>query len=145
MKGPLPLRNEQHVKGFPSLRGKDLARVRSANMLCDLVAAMCEVLASRQVPWSIENPESSLLWQYPAFLPLLPEAFEVVLHTCMFGSPRQKKTKLLSSVDWFSALAVECDGSHPHQPWGRVRKTGATVWSTSLESAYNRPLSKAWA
>ena len=60
-------------------------------------------------------------------------ALTTCLHHCMFGSARKKHTKLLHTLPQMTLLGVLCDGSHDHQPWGRL-PTGK--WATASECAY---------
>ena len=62
----------------------------------------------------------------------------------MFGSTRKKATAIVSNRSWFRRSGIRCSGDHPHEPWGKTKASGRTVWATSLESAYTPELSRAW-
>ena len=72
------------------------------------------------VPYTIENPRSSYFWGYPAIREVMEEftTFEVDFQACMFGSRRDKWTRLVTNREEFLELSVPCDGSHEHDPWG---------------------------
>ena len=80
---------------------------------------------------SVENPANSWFWMVSGVTKTghLP-ALTTCLHHCMFGSAR---TKLLRTLPQMTLLGVLCDGSHDHQPWGRL-PTGK--WATASECAY---------
>ena len=61
--GPKPLRSDSEPHGLSTLRGKDLDRVRSANILYKFVAELVEVLDERGISWSVANPRNSYMWQ----------------------------------------------------------------------------------
>ena len=57
-----PLRSGQHPDGLPSLQGHDLARVTSANSLYAFTAAVAGMCSQHGIPWLIENPARSYMW-----------------------------------------------------------------------------------
>eukprot|EP00435_Cladocopium_sp_Y103_P059063 s44_g21.t1 len=57
----------------------------------------------------------------------------------MFGSARRKYTLLVHNVPTLQDLAVECDNTHQHEPWGAT----AQGWATALETAYPWELCRA--
>eukprot|EP00435_Cladocopium_sp_Y103_P061364 s1087_g23.t1 len=57
----------------------------------------------------------------------------------MFGSSRRKYTLLVHNVPALQELAVECDNSHEHEPWGAT----SHGWATALETAYPWELCRA--
>ena len=59
----------------------------------------------------------------------------------MYGSKRKKRTRLLCTHPEFLALANDCDGSHPHLPWGM----SSHGWSTAQETEYPTKLCQALA
>ena len=48
--------------GLPSLRGHDLARVTSANSLYAFTAVVAGMCSQHGIPWIIENPARSYMW-----------------------------------------------------------------------------------
>ena len=121
---PQPLRSEVFPLGLPNL-AKDfpnqVARVRSANVLYQLCSEVATFCSHRGVPWTLENPSSSIFWFIPSVESLLelPCVGDILFHHCMHGGRRNKQTRLRSSPSAaFAVLAVECDKSHEHLPWG---------------------------
>lgn len=75
--GPQPLRSFQRFHGLPNL----------------------EFLESRGIPWTVENPSNSWLWELPEM------SFAIAhLHPCAYGGERKKNTAFRRSLDEFAAL-----------------------------------------
>ena len=130
--GPKPLRSMQHVRGLPGLSSVDQARVESANAIYDHMAAFCKFLALRlpQVPFSVENPLHSYLWQLPAWSDLAAKHSVVTFDSCRHGSQRKKATALLTNSESLHSLSGPCPGCSKHLPWGRQGKSFATAEET---------------
>ena len=143
--GPPPLRSLDRPMGLEKLSSINKERVRLANNLYTYTCFFIRYLHERGIKWSIENPSSSLMWITDPFRDLAAdlrkEFFGLVLDTCMFGASRLKHTAIWTCVDTMHQLARRCDGSHTHEPWGKV----GSGFATALECAYNKELSDAWA
>ena len=101
--------------------------VDKANLLYKICTLVCKFCHSKGILYSCENPFNSFMWKtkhFQSFLRDVPH-FETALRHCMFGSTRQKKTRL--------------DGQHEHDSWGIVKDK----WATALEKAYPWPLARA--
>ena len=64
---------------------------------------------------------------------------------CMHGGERDKKTSLLYGGCWnLSKLAVMCDRSHEHKPWGLLSKGGgfATAGERNYPTLFCKKISK---
>ena len=142
---PKPLRSTEHPDGLPGLKGDDLVRVVVANELYKFTARAAMKLDGLGIAWSIENPANSHLWETKHFKELLEassnaaEPFHcdrVDFDMCMHGGKRPKKTSFLfgGGID-LSPLAVQCDGSHEHLPWGMTRD-GSGTFATAGERNY---------
>ena len=57
---------------------------------------------------------------------------------------RPKESHGYCNRSWFRRSGIRCSGDHAHEPWGKTKASGRTVWATSLESAYTPELSRAW-
>ena len=58
---------------------------------------------------------------------------------CMMGGTRPKWTRLVAIFSSISALNIECDGLHSHQPWGKTMDAaGNEFYATSLEAEHPR-------
>eukprot|EP00435_Cladocopium_sp_Y103_P041803 s1348_g11.t1 len=123
---------------LPTLKGQFLARVQAANHLYNVIQKLCRACHEHGVLFSIENPARSFFWQTTHVLQFLADVphFCTRLHHCMFGSARRKYTLLVHNIPTLQELAIECDNSHPHEPWGTTDTGG---WATALETAYPRP------
>ena len=130
--GPKPLRSMQHVRGLPGLSSVDQARVESANAIYDHMAAFCKFLALRlpQVPFSVENPLHSYLWQLPVWSDLAAKHSVVTFDSCRHGSQRKKATALLTNSESLHSLSGPCPGCSKHLLWGRQGKSFATAEET---------------
>ena len=119
--GPKPLRNSHHPDGLPSLQGVDLQRVTSANALYRLVGLLAKICYNKGILLCIENPARSIFWLVSAMQPCRTMPCEsAFLHHCMFGSRRRKATRLMHLCPEMQRMHVSCDGSHEHDPWGRL-------------------------
>ena len=134
--GPPPLRSDRYPWGLPHLTGKLKDRVEQANLLYIKIAAFCRELSRRNIPWCIENPRRSYLWELGPIVELQDVASFYDFQACMFGSERDKHTAFLSSLD-FSEMCVMCDGSHPHKAWGIDEDNN---FATAEEAEYPREL-----
>ena len=68
---------------------------------------------------------------------------DVLLQHCMFGGPRDKKTRLRTNARALEALGRLCDGCHApwapgflHRPWGAQRRDSGLEFATDGEAAY---------
>ena len=143
--GPKPLRSEQYPMGFPWLVDDDYRRVHSANLVYLKLCKFIRWLASLNIGFSVENPTNSILWWVPEYVSMMDISFFVNFDSCMFGSERLKRTSFLTNVPELKAMAVCCNGSHNHKPWGMVGPQGSQQFATSEEAAYPKPLCEAFA
>ncbi|CAE7223759.1 SLC24A2 [Symbiodinium sp. CCMP2592] len=130
--GPKPLRSVRHVRGLPGLPPVEQARVDSANTIYDSMAAFCDWLlhAMPHVPFSVENPLHSYLWQLPRWAELLAKHSFVTFDSCRHGSQRKKATALLTNSELLHCLSGPCPGCSSHLPWGKLGNTFATAEET---------------
>ena len=103
--GPQPLRDEKNLLGLPHLGQRDRARVEAANALYEKLGLLVETLERLGIPWTIENPTNSFLWDLPYFAFAMAHGHKHDCHACAFGSSRKKLTSFLSNRDEFSALS----------------------------------------
>ena len=145
---PKPLRSAQHPLGLPSVKPNtaSFAKVTSANKLYELTFDILCWALNEGCSITIENPTRSWFWAVLALHmrrcqnKFLRQAFlmlqSVVFDSCMHGGTRPKSTKLLCSDRAFSALALQCDGAHAHDPWKPNWSPSGWVFSTHLEATY---------
>ena len=121
-KGPPPLRTELEPWGrtdvpLDSLQGNGAAKVAQANAIYVTMLEAIAILSSRRIPWAIENPGRSLLWELPEVARLLEEgARDFMYHACMHGGKRLKSQRLRGTLQ-LDSIVASCDGQHAHLPW----------------------------
>ena len=136
---PPPLRSAQWPSGLPGLSGRNLQRVRLANLCYDTAAYVFQLAHSKGVIVFIENPTGSYMWLVPCIAALfdLPGVFFTTFHVCMHGGVRDKRTSLLHNCVELNALAARCDKSHQHKEWSVSRTLdGKWAYDTSSEAEY---------
>ena len=111
------LRSATHP-GLPNLSPSDAEKVASANAMYENLARFMIKLVTKGTYICIENPHRSYLWEIPAFQPLIQQCFRVTFEACMHGSDRDKRTTFLTNLSELRELAILCDKSHRHRPWG---------------------------
>ena len=135
---PQPLRDYEHPYGVPWMSAKDAERVRTANGLYKHMAQFCEFLDDANVPWTMENPTNSWLWELPCRRLLVQKFFFADFHSCAYGGKRYKATSFLTNHAAFLVFCQRCDNSHVHLPWGYDQE--AQQFSTALEAEYPKEL-----
>ena len=134
-----PLRSPQYPMGLPSLQGSNLDKVLAANKIYVGLAKFLDLLCTLKIPWTVENPESSLLWQLPCFEHLVRAYPRVSFDMCCYGEARLTHRSLLTSCPAIDHLRQRCPG-HKHLPWKPFRKAdGSMHFPTQEEAAYPRP------
>ena len=141
---PMPLRSDKFPMGIPSLKGVARQKVKAANRLYKFARTVIDVCVEKDIPVICENPRRSLMWLTEYFRDLPAQCLFQHIHSCMYGGKRKKRTSFLMNFK-ASNLLLECDGQHPHLPWGMVQTPGAPSelkFSTSLETEYPSGLCK---
>ena len=118
-----PLRSRTHLWGLEEmLRNPRFAkRLAEANRFIEAAFALILLADSLGIPWFVENPLNSLLWLFPSWNDI---AFlDCDFAACMHGASRLKWQRIRFSKAFagaadFLKMAVKCDGSHSHKPWG---------------------------
>ena len=72
------------------------------------------------------------MWMIPEFVELRPHCLHLAYDVCMHGGDRDKHQMLWTSLPELQALAVTCDRSHPHRPWGQTT-SGSFVAASETE------------
>ena len=118
-------------------------KVKLANKLYAFTRRVIDKCVQLDIPFICENPLRSWMWSTSFFRQLHVSCIFQVIHSCMYGGQRLKKTRFLMN---FIAdnLKRECDGRHQHLPWGKTlsKETGQQVFSTSTEAEYPWQLCK---
>ena len=131
---PQPLRSDLHPEGLPSLSEADQVRVDLANKLFQYSCKLFADATALGIIVTMENPRSSYFWctcwvlQLMCLWPLFHGDFQA----CMMGSGRDKWIRIVANGVFIEALNIQCDGLHPHLPWGfTCDDEGKQVWATS--------------
>eukprot|EP00435_Cladocopium_sp_Y103_P066847 s272_g29.t1 len=140
---PKPLRSARYALGFPWLKGINRDRVQAANCLYECAAKIIELCNAHSIPFTLENPENSLLWITPYFRPLMQKYIFHVVDACEFGSDHKKSTAFLANFE-APRLRLRCSGKHTHKPW-TIQKSESGEWQfdTAKEAEYPVKLAKA--
>ena len=91
------------------------ARARERERIgCELAfftAELCRTATSLGIKWSIENPTTSRLWEFPAIrdLQCLPGVQFVNTVMCHFGAPYKKPTSLMTNILKLRGLEAICE------------------------------------
>lgn len=133
--GPRPLRDGDHLFGFPWNSESDKIKVDAANQLYEKAFSFALKLLKDGATFTIENPTGSWIWELPFVKPLYSSCFFVDLHACMFDSTSRKRTSILTDDKCFVKLRRFCDYSHDHEKWG-IDERGN--FNTAKEAQYPR-------
>ena len=135
---PPILRTDDCPDGLPSLTALHAAKVAQANKLYECTQSLCRLCIEEGIPFSIENPARSFMWQTCHMAKFLQDhdLFHTRFHHCMYGSARRKHTLLVHNISAICDMECLCDNSHAHEPWGQSEHG----WATAEETAYPWPL-----
>ena len=107
------------------------------NALAERVAFLLALCSSRGVYWIVEQPASSVLWNYPAIRQRLQEdglMHPTVLDMGAFGGSSVKPTHLWGTAPYLAKLARTCDGPQRLQ----LRVEGVQTTHRSVDSTGRR-------
>ena len=140
---PRPLRSMEYPMGLPDLGPIERKRVEIANELFRYTCQLFAFCVKRGVLATMENPRGSYLWMIPFLVELqrIYPLFATDFQACMYGSERDKWTRIVASFPEITQMDVTCDRKHKHLGWGfTTNAQGQKVWATSEESQYPRKL-----
>ena len=129
-------------------------RVQQSLVLAKFTAKLIRACADHGVWFSLENPQTSKLFQLKVIYNALTYASVFYVHydCCRFGCPFRKPSTLATNMVQLHALGRRCicNGPHSEQLRGRVRVEGADgklrwFWKTSLAGEYSGMLCHEWA
>ena len=113
--------------------GLDALRVAQANELYRVTALIYSICCKKGILCLIENPRRSQFWATRDVAAIGSEYnLYASCHHCMMGSRRRKATLLLANFPRVCLLRLLCDGSHEHEPWGKL----GPKYATASETAY---------
>eukprot|EP00435_Cladocopium_sp_Y103_P065983 s116_g28.t1 len=140
---PRPLRSLEFPLGLPSLSGDERRRVGIANELFHYTCFLFALCIVRGVLATMENPRGSYLWvtEYVLALMRIYPLYATDFQACMYGSMRDKWTRIVASFPEIVQMDATCNRQHPDLGWGfTVNQSGEKVWATAEESKYPRKL-----
>ena len=138
---PRPLRSSEYPHGLPQLTADEQARVTAANSIYSQMSEFLLFCTEHNIPWSVENPARSYLWETEWMVRLQTVAKFFYFTACAWGSSRPTKKAFLSTLPAMFRLEAECPGNHQHEPYGRKRdEQGKLIYATAEEAAYPRIL-----
>ena len=130
---------------------RNIAKARRKETIgCELAtftAEACAVATSMGISWSIENPSSSRLWEYPDIraLTCLDGVRRFDFDMCRYGQPYKKPTSILSNVEDFTLLEKSCcHRKHDLVLKGKVFDDDRWKNRTELAGAYPASLCREW-
>ena len=139
--GPPVLRTAVHPWGLPEVVGVDRVKLDASNAVYSALAECVDLCEDLGVPWCIENPTNSWLWELPCFGRALALGCFAHCQACAYGSTRDKNTSFLCSFEGISHMARMCPGCERHEPWGF--NANSETFHTRDEAAYPRAMCEA--
>ena len=112
----LVVRDKSHPWGLPGLPSHEQAKVEVGNKCVTSALYVIRWLDEQKLPWILENPHSSKMWQLPPLVRLLSALHteEIILDFCCVGTRWRKRTRFLcgniDSLD-LERLRKQCDGT----------------------------------
>ena len=129
------MRSTDHPFGCPEAMASASSEPRlvEANRMYQFAFAVAVFRIKHEIPFCLENPTGSHVWQIFASLARTSTDSKVAsqwgklnsvsLHTCMFGGSRARPLRLLYPGDLFSTLGLTCNGQHSHKVWLQRRSS----------------------
>ena len=147
--GPPPLRSNAYPWGFPDLTGANEKKVALSNRLVQFSIKCCRLATKRGIPWTIENPRTSILWKVPQVSSLMKwaRAEEGKFDYCQFGMRWRKSTDFRGTLPGLSLASRRCCGAprglcartlQPH--WQLSGRDPQGTWWTKRAEPYPRAL-----
>jgi hypothetical protein len=147
------LRSAAHMWGLPSLKPHVVKLARDGSLLCCVAVEVARLCHSLDIGFVIENPMSSMMWNFPPMVDLLGRegVVSIILDYCQYGERWRKSTRLVSNREELLALSRRCSGSfrrcsstgHEHQVLRGASPSGE-LW-TKVACPYPRALCEAYA
>ena len=111
-----PIRTIEFINGLPSdqLTPQDVVKLALGNRTMRSAAFVIRLCVKNFIPVFLENPNSSRLWHAPPIRRLMDSSVctSAVFDFCCFGTPWQKRTKLVGwHVGEATAIGRKCAGT----------------------------------
>ena len=143
-------RGKAGVRMQKKMNKEDKQKLEYGNCMLEKTVELVKMCLSNGVAFTIENPISSYLWQWPDLQKLLSihDKLEWVKYdNCAYGRPYKKRTKILVSGDFLRPVAKNCSCTKQHvilSGWNKGQKNRKMA-PTSPASVYPKELCKVWA
>lgn len=110
--GPGPLRDSCNLWGLPHLKLHDQKKLNEGNKLFWFTRHILRLCVLHRVPFVLENPLTSMVWELPPLLALKKssEAKYCDLDFCQYGERWRKPTRLMYYGIDISSLSRVCTG-----------------------------------
>ena len=141
-------RSKVHLLGKPNLKPHLQHNVNDHNMLATWTVKLFQLCINNGVGASVEHPNGSVFWHWPAVKVLIEKCFWVRTDYCMWNCKKVKKpTRILSTYPLavLERLCTHAPKSHRHQLQGTVKFNGKYMAATKMASPYPPKLCAAWA
>ena len=132
------VRSSLHPEGLSDISESMKSKIAIGNSMSQWVAKVVNICLQLQLPFWVENPAGSFLWQQREWADIIRKTPSFTTDYCRWGTPWRKRTRFLGM---FSAGGKRCmcQCSRPH-----LRLTGYSAeykcsW-TKAAQAYPRPL-----
>eukprot|EP00438_Fugacium_kawagutii_P016268 Skav226631 [mRNA] locus=scaffold2041:555283:567851:+ [translate_table: standard] len=148
IQGPQPVRDRQHLMGFPWLSSGMKVRLRHSNAMALKTLKRLESGADRDLYLSAEHPYGSWMWEFKVAEELLNRGYrDAVGSHCCFGGRREKWYRFrVNSEHIARALTRECPGHDDLLPYEVTQdEDGQLVYDTSKEEEYPWQLCREYA
>ena len=141
-KGPPPLRSLNHPEGLPDLEGINAVKVAKANVLTNFACEIAQYCLKKDIMFTIENPEHSIMWAMPEMNKILDrsDVRKYNFDACMWGSQRDMKTSFVTNCHHLHTLCKRCDKSHSNKSWTPKLIHGRWTFMTAEEAEYAEAL-----
>ncbi len=128
-----------------------LKREITGNLQLEQAWRLIKVLTECHVPWTLENPIDSYIWQTVELrrAQQIPGCEEAVFDQCMYKLRPpdwkmlkddvrvRKRTRIIGTLPGLSSLSKRCDGNHVHaQAMGHCRVGGKRISRAKAAGAY---------
>jgi hypothetical protein len=144
------MRSVAFPAGFWNLPDRAKEQVRIGNILVEHTVAIFETCVELGIPFSLENPNTSLVWRLKRLETFATKhnLSKVAYDNCCFGETYKKRTRLMVSGDFLDPLNQVCkcgpDVVHDYlSNWYHER--GKNLSNTAASAAYPLPLCIEWA
>ena len=110
-----PWRSPSHPHGIPGLLPHQQAKVDQGNQFAKFVGEIAQLCLDQNIPFWIENPWASFIWNLPELLKLqkVPDVGFWLFDFCRFSTPWRKRTRVLTNT-WLRNQRTLCTGRKKH-------------------------------